>query len=66
MQGGVEDLKLNELISSGLIPCNEKASIAWLAFKDKFHGMNQDQFRLALLWCKKSHAAKGKVFVGYA
>ena len=42
MQGGAEDLKLNELISSGLISRNEKVGVAWLAFKDEFAGMNQD------------------------
>ena len=63
VQGGAEDLKLNKSISNGLISHLEKADVAWLAFKDEFPGMNQDQFRRALLRCRKSFATTGKTFV---
>ena len=64
MQGGAEDVKLNELISNGLMSRLEKADVAWLAFKDEFPGVNQDQFRRALLRCRKGCATAGKMFFG--
>ena len=66
MEEGVEYLKLNELISNGLISRNEKADVAWLALKDEFPVVNQDQFRRVLLRCRKSHAMTGKYFFGCA
>ena len=62
MDEGVEYLKLNELISNGLISRNEKADVAWLALKDVFPFMNQDKFRRTLLRCRISHAIAGKFF----
>ena len=61
MQGGAEDVKLNELISNGLTSRLEKADVAWLAFQDEFPGVNQDQFRRALLRCRKGFASTGKI-----
>ena len=65
IQGGAEELKLNKLISNGLISHNEKANAAWLVLKDDFPSMDQDKFLRELLRCKKLHAMSGNSFVGW-